>query len=250
MPHTSLANQTAIVTGSARGIGAAIATRLAADGAKVVVNFSTSAKPAGDTVSAITKAGGKAVAVQADISDAAGVTKLFDAAEKAFGPVSILVNNAAAYEMRPLEKCDHDHFEKTMHTNVLGTLLVTAEFSRRFKADAGRVVNISSGAARAAIPECGVYCASKAAVEALARVHALELAKRHITVNCVAPGTTETEMLKGGLNDDMRKFMIDHTTLGRLGQPDDIADVVAFLCSNDARWITGQFIDASGGLRI
>jgi 3-oxoacyl-[acyl-carrier protein] reductase len=246
----NLDGQVAIVTGAARGIGSAIATRLAADGARVVINYSTSAKPAEQTVEAITKAGGKAVAIQADVSDAGAIGKLFDAAEKAFGPVTILVNNAGVYEERLLEKADQAHFDKLFHANVLGPLLATAEFARRFKGKAGRVVNISSGGARGALPGAGVYCASKAAVEGLTRVHALELGSKGITVNSVAPGVTETEMLKQGLPEEIKKHMIGNTILGRLGQPDDIADVVAFFCSHDARWITGQFIDASGGLRV
>lgn len=250
MPRPALHGSTALVTGAARGIGSAIAKRLAADGLSVVVNYASSAKPAEETVAAITKAGGKAVAIQADVSDAAGVAKLFDAAEKAFGPAAVLVNNAGVYDTRPLEQCDRQHYERVFTANVLGTLLTTAEFARRFKGEAGRVVNISSGAARGALPGGGVYCASKAAVEALVRVHALELGARHITVNAVAPGTTETEMLKAGLPEDVKKFMISSTTLGRLGTPEDIADVVAFVCSDNARWITGQYIDASGGLRV
>lgn len=245
-----LSNKVAIVTGSARGIGAATAKRLAADGASVIVNFATSAKAAEATVAAITSATGKAVAVQADVSDPRGVTALFDAAEKALGPVSILVNNAAVYEQSMVTQADKAHFEKVFHANVLSALLATAEFVRRFKGENGRVVNVSSGAARHAMVGGSVYSASKAAMEALSRGHALELGSRGITVNTVSPGTTETEMLKAAMPDEMKKQMIAMTALGRLGQPADIADVIAFVCSDDARWITGQFIDANGGLRL
>ena len=240
----------AIVTGAGRGIGSATARRLARDGAAVVVNFSTSARPAEETVAAITAAGGKAVAVKADISDPAAVAALFDAAEKAFGPVAVLVNNAGVYDMRPLEQSDAALFDKLFRANVLGPLLTTAEFARRFKGDSGRVVNVSSGAARGAMPGAAVYAASKAALEALTRNHALELGPKGVTVNTVAPGVTETEMLKSGLPEEAKRQMISQTTLGRLGAPEDIADVIAFLVSDDGRWVTGQFLDANGGLRF
>jgi 3-oxoacyl-[acyl-carrier protein] reductase len=245
-----LDGRVAIVTGAARGIGAAVAKRLAADGARVVVNYSTSAKPAGETVAAIAGAGGQAVAVQGDVSDPAAVTGLFDAAERRFGPVAILVNNAGVYETRPVEQADAAHFETVFRANVLGTLLATAEFARRFRGGPGRVVNISSGAARGALPGGAIYCASKAAVEGLTRGHAVDLGATGITVNAVAPGTTDTEMLRAGLPEELKERMIAGTALGRLGTPEDIADVVAFVCSDDARWITGQSLDANGGLRI
>ena len=245
-----LAGQTALVTGAARGIGAAIAKRLAADGAAVVVNYSTSAKPAEETVAAIAAAGGKAVAVQADVSDPSAVAKLFDAAEKAFGPVTVLVNNAGVYDLKMVEQADKAHFEKIFHTNVLSVVLATAEFARRFKGKSGRVVNISSGAARGAMPGAAVYAASKAAMEGLTRGHSLELGPKGVTVNAVAPGVTETEMLKAGMPEEAKRHMIGNTALGRLGQPDDIAGAVAFLCGDDGRWVTGQFLDANGGLRF
>lgn len=250
MADKRLNGHVALVTGAARGIGAAIAHRLASDGASVIVNYSTSAKPAEETVAAIMKAGGKAIAIQANVSDEAAVAKLFDAAEKAFSSVTTLVNNAGVYEERVVEKEDTAHFDKIFHANVLGPLLTTAEFARRFKGKAGRVVNISSGGARSALNGGGVYCASKAAVEGLTRVHALELGPKGITVNSIAPGVTETEMMKHGLPEEVKKHMIGNTILGRLGQPADIADAVAFVCSDDARWVTGQFLDVSGGLRV
>lgn len=249
MVQTRLTGKVAVVTGAARGIGAATAKRLAADGAKVVVNYGTSAKAAEKTVAEITAAGGKAIMFQGDASDPAAVAKLFDAAEQTFGPVSILVNNAGVHELRLVENADTTHFEKVFRANVLTTLLATAEFARRIGTNGGRVVNISSGGARAAVPGAGVYCASKAAVEGLTRAHALELGAKHVTVNAVAPGATATDMLQL-LPEDVKKQMIASTTLGRLGTPEDIADVVAFLCSDDARWITGQFLDTNGGMRV
>jgi len=245
-----LNGKVAVVTGAARGIGAAIARKLAAEGVKVVLNYSTSAGPAEETVAAIREAGGHAVAEQGDVSDPAVVARIFDAAEKEFGPVEILVNNAGAYEIRPVEQADVAHFDKIFRTNVLGSLLATAEFARRIGKNGGRVVNISSGGARSALPGGSVYCASKAAVEGLTRGHAVDLGAKGITVNAVAPGTTDTEMLRSGLPEGVKEQMIANTTLGRLGTPEDIADVVAFVCSDDARWITGQFIDANGGLHF
>jgi 3-oxoacyl-[acyl-carrier protein] reductase len=246
---TALNSQVAIVTGAARGIGSAIAIRLAADGARVVVNYSTSAESAEKTVESIKESGGNAVAVQADVSDAGAVAKLFDAAHQSFGTVTILVNNAGIYQERLVEKEDKTHFDQLFHANVLGPLLATAEFARRFQGTAGRVVNISSVGARSAVVGAAVYCATKAAMEGLTRGHALELGPKGITVNSIAPGVTETEMLKNGMSEEIKKRMIDNTILGRLGQPADIADAVAFFCTDDARWITGQFLEVSGGLR-
>lgn len=246
----SLHNKTAIITGAARGIGAATAKQLAADGANVVINYATSEAAARETVAAIEAAGGRAIAAPGDVGRADDITRLFDAAEAAFGPATILVNNAAIYELRNLEQTDEEHFTKLFHANVLGTLLATAEFARRFKGERGRVVNVSSGAARAGIPGASVYAASKGALEALTRVHAAELGPRGVTVNAVAPGATETEMFKQGLPQEAKDRLINATILGRLGQPEDIASVVAFLCSDASGWITGQFIDANGGRKL
>lgn len=250
MAEKRLAGRVALVTGASRGIGAAIARRLAADGAKVVVNYSKSAGPAEEVVRQIRQAGGEATAVRADVSDPAQVKPLFDAARKAYGKVDILVNNAGVYASWPVEQADPARYDELFNLNVRGPLLATAEFARRVGPDGGRVINISSGAARGAIPGAAAYSATKAALEALTRGHAAELGPKKVTVNAVAPGTTDTEMLRAGLPEEVRQHMIRNTALGRLGTPEDIADVVAFLASDDARWVTGQFLDANGGLRF
>jgi 3-oxoacyl-[acyl-carrier protein] reductase len=245
-----LSGKVALVTGASRGIGAAIARRLAADGARVVVNYSQSARPAEEVARQIRQAGGEAVAARADLGDPAQVKPLFEAARQAFGRVDVLVNNAGVFETRPAEEADPDHFQRLFDLNVRAPLLATAEFARQVGPDGGRVINISSGLARAAMPGAAVYSATKAALEALTRGHAADLAPKKVTVNAVAPGTTDTEMLREGLSDEARQHMIRSTALGRLGTPEDIADVVAFLAGDDARWVTGQFIDANGGLRV
>jgi 3-oxoacyl-[acyl-carrier protein] reductase len=250
MASARLQGKVALVTGASRGIGAAIAQRLAADGARVVVNYARSAGPAEEVVGRIRKAGGEASAVKADLTDPAQVKPLFDAARKAYGRVDILVNNAGVFDLRPVEQLDAGHYAAIFDLNVRGPLLATAEFARQAGPDGGRVINLSSGVVRAVMPTSSVYTASKAAIEALTRIHAAELGPKKITVNAVAPGTTDTEMLRNGLPDEMRKQMIQNTALGRLGTPEDIADVVAFLASDDGRWVTGHTIDANGGLRL
>jgi 3-oxoacyl-[acyl-carrier protein] reductase len=244
---TGVKGRTAIVTGSARGIGREIAFQLAAQGAQVVVNYMSSVDDASTVVTNIIQAGGAALSIQADVSKPEGIQYLFERAESQFGEVSILVNNAGLYEHRLLEEVDLAHFEKVIGANTLSVLLCTSEFSRRLKSSKwGRVVNISSGAARDHVPGNSVYSASKAALEALTRVHAAELGSRNITVNAVAPGLTESVMATS-LPSEVRIALISSTILGRLGQPDDIAQVVQFLCSDEGRWITGQVIDANGG---
>ena len=215
----------------------------------MVVNFARNAEAAQETVASIQSEGGEAVAEQADLSQAAEITRLFDAVTDRFGRLDVLVNNAGAYEARPLDRVDEDHFTALFDTNVLGVLLASREAAGRFGDGGGRIINLSSGAARAAVPGGSVYAASKAAVEALTRCHAAELGPRGITVNAVAPGFTESDMLDVALPSEARGMMVGLTALGRLGRPEDMADVVAFLASDDARWITGEVIDANGGLR-
>jgi 3-oxoacyl-[acyl-carrier protein] reductase len=245
-----LQGKAALVTGASRGIGAAIARRLAADGARVVVNYSSSAGAADEVVRRIRAAGGEATAVRADVSDPARIGPLFAEALRALGGLDVLVNNAGVFEMRPPQEIDVALYERLFNLNVRGVLLASVEAARHFGPEGGRIINLSSGAARGSFPGASVYSASKAAVEALTRGFAADLGPRQVTVNAVAPGTTDTEMLRAGLPEEAKQHMIANTALGRLGTPEDIAGVVAFLACDDARWITGQVIDANGGLRF
>lgn len=247
MMDQRLRGHVALVTGAARGIGAAIAHRLAADQASVIVNYSTSAKPAEETVAAINSAGGKAIAIQADVRDPAAVTRMFDSAAKAFGPVTILVNNAGVADMRPLEGFDAAHFEKLFNTNVKAMLLCSQAAARQFGERGGVIVNISSNATRLSLPGAAVYTATKAAVDAITRVLAAELGPRGIRVNAVCPGFTETDLNKD-YDALVKEQILKQTPLGRFGKPEDIADVVAFLCSDDAHWVTKEIVGATGGL--
>lgn len=243
-----LAGRVAIVTGASRGIGAATARRLAEDGATVVVNYARHAEAAQQVVGQITASGGKAVAIQADIADLAQMRRLFAETQERFGRLDILVNNAGVAEFRPLDAIDETHFDHQFALNTRGLLFAMQEAARRFETG-GRIINITSGAAQAAPPGTSVYSASKAAVEAMTKSIAAELGARQITVNVVAPGTTATDMLNSAMPPEAQQAMIASTPLGRLGQPEDIADVIAFLASDDARWITGQVIGVSGGLK-
>lgn len=246
---TGLEGKTALVTGASQGIGAAIAQLLAWNGASVVV-ADVNIEGARETVASIVEKNGKAMAVSCDIRRPDAISLMFDEVEAAFDPVSILVNNAARHAFIQLEEIDPDHFHAIFDC-VMGAMLITGEFSRRFRSDGGRVVNISSGSARSAAPDQSVYSAAKAAVEAMTRCHALELGSRRITVNGVAPGPTNTNMLKKDYGDEAsQKRLVAKMALGRLGEPEDIARVVAFLCSTEGGWITGQIIDANGGQNL
>jgi len=246
---SDLKGKVAVVTGAAKGIGAATAKALAAAGAAVVVNYASSKEGAAHVVEAITAKGGKAMAVQGDVARAADVQHLFDEAKQRFGRVDILVNNAGIYQFAPLQEVTEEDFHRHFNTNVLGTLLATKEAAKHFGPDGGSVINISSVASETALPTASVYSATKAAVDTLSRVLAAELGPRKIRVNVIAPGGVETEgtHAAGVIGSELEKSMIAKTALGRLGQPDDIARVAVFLASEDSGWLTGERIVASGG---
>ncbi|MGH7214088.1 MAG: glucose 1-dehydrogenase [Tepidisphaeraceae bacterium] len=244
-----LANKVAVVTGASRGIGAAIAKRLARDGASVVVNYAKNPDAAQNVVRDIESTGGSAVAIQTDLTDLAQIDPLFAQSEQAFGKkLDILVNNAGWSQFnRPLETIDPEHYHKQMDLNVRALIFATQSALKRMN-DNGRIINIGSGITRSPVPGGLVYCATKAAVEMITKVLAKELGPRKITVNCVSPGVTETDLLREVMPDTNRDHLIGLTPLGRLGQPEDIADVVAFVASDQANWITGEIIGATGGL--
>jgi 3-oxoacyl-[acyl-carrier protein] reductase len=246
-----LAGKVAVVTGASKGIGAAIALQLAAEGAAVVVNYASSKAGADRIVGEITGSGGKAVAVQADVSKEADVRRLFAETAKAFGKVDVLVNNAGIYEFAPLENVTPAHFHKQFDLNVLGLLLASQEAAKQFGPAGGSIVNISSVVATLAPANGAVYSATKAAVDAVTRSLAKELGPRKIRVNAVNPGMVDTEGFRSaGIHEsDMRTQVEAQTPLGRIGQPRDVAPAVVFLASDDARWITGETWHVAGGFR-
>ena len=245
------AGKVAVVTGAGKGIGAAIAKALADEGAAVVVNYSSSHEAADRVVSEITKNGGKAVAVQANVAKKADIERLFAEAKKAFGALDILVNNAGVYEFAPLGQITEEHFHKHFDLNVLGLLLATQEALKYFNPAGGSIINISSIVSTASVPGSSVYSATKASVDAITRVLAKELGGRKIRVNAVNPGMIETEGLHatGIATSDFRKQIEAQIPLGRIGQPSDIAPAVVFLASQDGSWITGETIYITGGIR-
>jgi 3-oxoacyl-[acyl-carrier protein] reductase len=248
---SDLKGKVAVVTGASKGIGAGIARALGAEGASVVVNYSSSKEGAERVVAEINDKGGKAIAVKGDVSKAADVQRLFAETKKTFGVVDVLVNNAGVYLFQPLEEVTEDEFHRQFNTNVLGSILATREAVKHFGPSGGSVINISSVASEKAIPTASIYSATKSAVDALTRVLAAELGPRKIRVNVIAPGGVETEGLHtlGVMGTDFEKTMVAETPLGRIGQPDDIARVAVFLASDQSSWLTGQRIAASGGLR-
>ena len=248
---SKLKGKVAIVTGASKGIGAGIARKLGNAGAAVVVNYASSREDADKVVKEITEAGGKAIAVQGDVSKPADVQRLFEETNKTFGVPSILVNNAGVFEFGPLESVTEDSFHRHFNINVLGTLLTTRESLKYFGPDGGSVINISSVVSESPVENSVVYSATKGAVDTITRGLALELAPRNIRVNTIAPGGVETEGSHrlGMVGSDLEKQIIANTPLGRLGQPDDIAKVAEFLASDDSQWLTGERISASGGLR-
>jgi 3-oxoacyl-[acyl-carrier protein] reductase len=245
-----LTGKVAIVTGASKGIGAAIAKTLAVHGAAVVVNYASSKTGADAIVRAITGAGGKAIAVQGDVSKAVEAKNLVGAAIAAYGRLDILVNNSGIYEFGPLEAIAETQFHKMFNVNVLG-LLLTTQAAAVHLGEGGSIINIGSGVTAITPPQTAVYTASKGAVDPITGVLANELGPRKIRVNTVSPSLTETEGTHsaGMLASEFEAGIIAQTPLGRLGQPQDIADVVSFVASDDARWPTGERILAGGGLR-
>jgi 3-oxoacyl-[acyl-carrier protein] reductase len=246
-----LNGKVAIVTGASKGIGAAIAEALGAEGSDVVVNYSSGRDGADRVVAAIAGNGGRAVAVQADVSKKAEINRLFAETQKAFGKLDILVNNAGIYEMAPLEAVTEEHFHKQFNLNVLGLLLATQEALKYFGPEGGSIINTSSLVSTTAFPGASVYSATKAAVDAVTRSLAKELGPRKIRVNSVNPGLVVTEGTHraGFAEGEFRKHTEASTPLGRVGQPQDIAPAVTFLASPDASWITGETLYISGGFR-
>lgn len=247
---SKLSGKVAIVTGASKGIGAAIAKALGGQGAAVVVNYVSSKSGADAVVDAITAAGGKAIAVRGDVSKAAEAKGIVDAAVSAYGHLDILVNNSGVYEFGPLEAVSAAQFHKMFDINVLGLLLITQAAAVHLT-EGGCIINIGSGVTAITPPATAIYTASKGAVDAITGVLAKELGPRKIRVNSVNPSLTETEGTHsaGMLDTEFEAGIIAQTPLGRLGQPRDIADVVAFVASDDARWLTGEKLLAGGGLR-
>lgn len=245
-----LDGKVAVVTGASKGIGAAIAKALAKDGAAVVVNFVSSKAGADAIVQEITSAGGKAIAVQGDVSKAAGAKALIETAVSQFGRLDVVVNNSGIYEFAAIEELTEDHYRRQFDVNVLGVLLTTQAASPHL-GEGSSIINISSAITHVNTPSAAVYAGTKGAVNAISGVLANELAPRKIRVNVVSPGfvVTEGTHAAGIVGSDMEAGFVAQTPLGRAGRPDDIADVVTFLASDDARWLTGEVITASGGIR-
>ena len=237
----------ALVTGASRGIGLAVAERLARDGFTLIVNYSESAAPAEALVRKIEQAGGRALAAKADISDADSVRRMFDAAETAFGGVDVLVNNAGVMTLASIADSDDASVDRHIAVNLKGTFNTLREAAKRLRSG-GRIINFSSSVVGMLMPTYGVYAATKAAVEAMTRVLAKEVRGRNITVNAVAPGPTATELFLKGKPQDVVDRMAKMAPLERLGQPSDIADVVAFLAGPDAAWVNGQVLRVNGGI--
>jgi 3-oxoacyl-[acyl-carrier protein] reductase len=245
---SKLKGKVALVTGASKGIGASIAKGLAAAGASVVVNYASSRAGADKVVAEITAAGGKAVAVAGDVAKPADITNLLAETKKAFGGLDILVNNAGVYNFEPLEVVTPDEFHRQFNINVLGPILASQEAAKLLPRG-GSIINISSVASVKALPGSVVYAATKSALDTVTRVLAQELGPRGFRVNTIAPGGVDTEgtHTAGIIGSDFEKQMVAKTALGRIGQPDDIARVAVFLASDDAAWITGDRLTASGG---
>jgi 3-oxoacyl-[acyl-carrier protein] reductase len=248
---SKLTGKVAVVTGASKGIGAGIAKALAAEGAAVVVNYASSQEGADDVVAEITGKGGKAIAVQGDVSQLADVQRIFAETRKAFGQLDVLVNNAGVYQFAALDEITVEQFHRQFNTNVLGLILATQEAARNFGAEGGSVINIGSTASQVTPPTSAVYTATKGAVDAVTHVLAKELGPRKIRVNSINPGMVETEGVHaaGFIGSDFQKNFEAQAPLGRIGQPEDIAPIAVFLASGDSGWLTGETLLASGGVR-
>jgi 3-oxoacyl-[acyl-carrier protein] reductase len=248
---SKLTGKVAVVTGASKGIGASMAEHLAAEGASVVVNYATSKSGADAVVERIQKKGGKAIAVQADVSKPADITRLFKETSAAFGKLDVLVNNAGVYEFAPLGTVTPEHFHRLFDLNVLGLLLTTQEALKLMNGSGGSIINISSVVGPMPAENGSVYSATKAAVDAVTVSLSKELGPRKIRVNSLNPGLVETEGLHaaGIAEGEFRNTIEAHTPLGRIGQPDDIGRAAVYFASDDAGWVTGQTLLVAGGYR-
>lgn len=244
---TTLNNKIAIVTGSSKGIGAQIAILLAESGAKTVINYANDDAAANDIVSQIKAAGGEAIAIQADVSNTQQVATLFDTTISEFGNPDILVNSAGMMINKPIAETTDEDFDRTFAVNAKGTFNTLREAAAKLN-DGGRIVNLSSTTTRMMLPTYGTYCATKGAVEQLTRIFAKEIGERGITVNAVSPGPTDTELFNQGKSDETIEKLASMSAFNRIGEPVDIARVIAFLVSEEAAWVTGQNIGANGGV--
>lgn len=246
-----LKNKVAVVTGASKGIGAGIAKSLAAEGAAVVVNYASSKDGADRVVAEIVEKGGKAVAVQGDVSKVSDVRRIFTETKKVFGKLDVLVNNAGVYEFAALPEITEEQFHRQFNTNVLGLILATQEAVRLFGAEGGSIINIGSTVSSRTPPATTVYTATKGAVDAVTHVLAKELGPKKIRVNSINPGMVETEGVhtNGLFGSDFQTQLVAQTPLGRIAQPEDIAPIAVFLASAESGWLTGETLLASGGVR-
>jgi 3-oxoacyl-[acyl-carrier protein] reductase len=251
MDMGKLANKVALVTGASKGIGAGIAKALAADGASVVVNYASSKEGADKVVAEIKAKGGNAVAVQGDFSKEEDISKVFAETKKVFGRLDTLVNNAGVYTFTPLDQVTSADFHRIFNLNVLGLLLASKEALKYFGPEGGNIINIGSVVSSLTPPHSSIYTATKGAVDAITQVLAKELGAKNIRVNSINPGMVETEGVHaaGFIGSDFEKNAVAQTPLGRIGQPQDIATIAAFLASDDSNWLTGELVKAGGGLR-
>src|SRR6266404_5972820 len=245
-----LTNQVAVVTGASKGIGAGIATAFAAEGASVVVNYASSKEGADRVVREITAKGGKAIAVQGDVSKQADITRLFAETKKAYGKLNILVNNAGIYQLAPLEGVTEELFHNHFNLNVLGLLLATKEAVKLIGPEGGSIINVGSGVSSVTPPNSSVYTATKGAVDAITGVLAKELGPRKIRVNSLNPGMIETEGVHaaGFIESDFRKWVESQSPLGRIGQTDDISPTAVYLASSASKYLTGEILRVTGGI--